>query len=114
MLRLIAILLLPICFSSCASDVANRYYATERYAAKNPKDVEVLRSAPSRKYQVIAEFQARGETVNGMKKRAAQIGADAVIVTPLGGYAPLNADWAGDSRQSNSYSHLVGNAIKYQ
>lgn len=108
-----ASLALAFLFTSCASDVANRYYASQRYAPKAVKDVDVLYSAPGRRYEVIAEFQARGETARGMQKRAAQVGADAVIITPLGGYHPLNAEWAGDPRQSGSYSRLVGNAIKY-
>jgi hypothetical protein len=100
--------------TSCASDVANRYYAAQHYPPKDPRQVEILYSAPSRPYEVIAEFQARGETPQGMRKRAAEIGADGVIVTPLGGYFPLNATWAGDPRESNTYSRLVGNAIKYK
>ena len=100
--------------SSCATDVASRYYAAQRYPARKVEEVQILSGPPSRPYEVIAEFQARGESPKGMRKRAAKIGADAVIVTGLGGLFPLNAQWADDPRQSNTYTRLVGNAIKYQ
>lgn len=99
---------------SCAQDVANRYYASERYPAKEPNAVELLRSAPGRPYTVIADFQSRGESANSMRKRAAKIGADAIIVTPVGGYYRLNEEWAGSDSMSGSYSRLIGSAIKYK
>lgn len=49
-----------------------------------------------------------------MKKRAAKIGADAIIVTPLGGYYNTGEQWAESDRMSTSYSRLVGSAIKYK
>ena len=97
----------------CAQDVASRYYGAERYAAKNHQDVALLFSAPSRPFAVIADFQSRNETAESMKKRAAKIGADAIIVSPLGGYYRLNEEWASNDRMSGSYSRLVGSAIKY-
>ena len=48
-----------------------------------------------------------------MKKRAAKIGADAIIVSPLGGYYSLNEEWADSDSMSRTYSRLVGSAIKY-
>ena len=38
---------------------------------------------------VIADFQSRGENAKAMQKKAAKIGADAVIVVYLGGYYNL-------------------------
>ncbi len=99
--------------SGCAMDVANRYYAAERFPAKDVSQVELLFRAPSRKFTAIADFQSRGESPESMRKRAAGIGADAVIVTPLGGlYAP-SEQWAGNDRMSRTYSRIVGTAIKY-
>jgi hypothetical protein len=107
------LLLSAVFLSSCAQDVANRYYAAQRYPAKDPKQVELLYRAPSRPFTVIADFQSRGESPNSMKKRAAKIGADAIIVTPLGGYYRANEQWAGDDSMAHTYSRLVGSAIKY-
>lgn len=112
LLRTIFALLL-LSFSGCAVDVANRYYASERYAPKEPKQVELLFSAPSRKFVPIADFQSRGESAKSMRKRAAKIGADAVIVTPLGGLYSTSEQWAGNDRMSGTYNRLVGTAIKY-
>ena len=63
----------------CATDVANRYYGTERYAAKDVKEVELLQHRPSREFVVIADFQSRGDSPEAMRKRAAEIGADSAI-----------------------------------
>src|SRR2546426_342003 len=71
--------------SACAVDVANRYYAAERYPERSPKSVEILSHAPSRPFMVIADFQSRGESAEALRRRAAKIGADAIIVTRIGG-----------------------------
>jgi uncharacterized protein YbjQ (UPF0145 family) len=99
--------------SGCAFDVANRYYAAERFPPKEPAQVELLFRARTRKFTAIADFQSRGESPESMQKRAAKIGADAVIVTSLGGlYSPAE-QWAGNDRMSRTYSRIVGTAIKY-
>lgn len=103
-----------ITFTGCATDVANRYYAAETYAPKPVEQVDLLRARPSREFEVIADFQSRGESAKAMRRRAAKIGADAIIVTNLGGYASLGTEWAGKDPYSQSYSRLVGTAIKYK
>lgn len=100
--------------TSCATDVANRYYAAEKYPPKPVEAVDLLTGRPSRPFDVIADFQSRGESANAMRKRAARIGADAIIVTRLGGYASLHSQWAGDDPYSDTYSRLIGTAIKYK
>lgn len=105
--------LLSLILSGCAQDVANRYYSSQRYEPKQSKDVALLFSAPSRPFTVIADFQSRNESPEGMKKRAAKIGADAIIVSPVGGLYRLNEEWAGSDRMSRSYSRLIGSVIKY-
>ena len=109
--------LLPLLWAfalvGCAQDVANRYYAPTKYAPKDSKDVEILFRAPVLPYTVIADFQSRNDSPHGMKKRAAKIGADAVIVSPLGGIYSPTEEWAGTDTMSHSYSRLVGSAIKY-
>ena len=106
-------LFFSLVFIGCAQDVANRYYASQQYAAKDPKNVELLFRAPSRPFTVIADLQSRNESPQAMKKRAAKIGADAIIVSPLGGYYSLNEEWADSDSMSRTYSRLVGSAIKY-
>lgn len=99
---------------SCAYDVANRYYGKRTYAPKQPDEVEILRDTPTRPYDVIADFQSRGETPEDMRRKAAKIGADAVIVSTLGGYRAFGEEWAGSDSYANSYSRIAGTAIKYR
>ena len=111
--RLLALLLcLGLC--GCATDEANRYYLTEKLPPKDIKDVEVLRKAPTRPYIVIADFQASNVSAKYMQERAAEIGADAVIVTPTGGWYSTSEVWAGSDAYSNSYTGMVATAIKYK
>jgi len=97
----------------CASDVANRYYGTAHYPPKPQAEVAILQSKPSRPFTVIADFQSRGETPEDMRLKAAAIGADAVIVTLLGGQYARSDEWAGQDTMSNTYSRIIGTAIKY-
>ena len=101
-------------FAGCATDVANRYYGTEAYPAKNAKDVELLWKRPEREFTVIADFQSRGECPEAVRKKAAKIGADAVIISILGGYYDTGNQWAGQDTQSHTYSRITGTAIKYK
>jgi hypothetical protein len=104
----------PFCLVGCVSDEANRYYLTETLPPKNVKDVEVLREAPQRPYIVIADLQANHASIGYVRKRAAQIGADAVIVVPVGGYYSRDEVWAGKDRNSNTYTRMLATAIKYK
>jgi hypothetical protein len=106
------IVLLCALMTACANDVANRYYGTVRYPPKKPSEVELLRRAPTRDYVVIADFQSRGETPEDLRKKAAEIGADAVIVSILGGYYSVNEEWAGS--EGSTYSRITGTAIRYK
>ena len=98
----------------CATDVANRYYGLEKYPAKEPKDVELLWQRPSREFTVIADFQSRGESPEAVRNKAAKIGADAVIISILGGLYDTSEQWAGGDRQGSTYSRITGTAIKYK
>ena len=81
---------------------------------KNIKEVEVLWETPPRPYVVIADLQASHVTVKQMQKRAAEIGADAVIVTLTGGWYSESEIWTENDRYSKSYRGLIGTAIKYK
>jgi len=113
-MKVIASLFLLFCTFGCMSDEANRFYLKERLPAKNVEDVEVLWEAPQRPYTVIADFQANKATVKHMRKRAAEVGADAVIVVPAGGWYSRKEVWADEDRHSNSFRRLIATAIKYK
>lgn len=100
--------------SGCATDVANRYYVTEKYLSIPPERVEILTNAPTREFVVIADFQSRGESPDDLRAKAAAIGADAIIVSLFGGYASLNEEWAGKDRYSKTYNRIAGTAIKFK
>ena len=99
--------------AGCVSDVANRYYAAEHYPPRPVDQVELLYRPPARPFDTIADFQSRGDTPDGLRQKAADIGADAVIVTGIGGSHNGDAEWAGTT-SNNDYSHIVGTAIKYK
>jgi hypothetical protein len=101
-------------FSSCSSDVANRYYLKEHFPPKDTKDVQILLKKPDKEYVVIADFQARHETQEKMRERAAEIGADAVIVTILGGYYSRDEEWAEVKSDTGHYTRIIGTAIKFK
>ena len=111
---MIGIIVFLFCQIGCISDEANRYYLKEKLPAKKISEVEVLREEPQRPYNVIADFQAKNASFKHMQKRAAEVGADAVIVVPAGGWYSRNEIWADKDKQSNSYSRLIGTAIQYK
>ena len=108
------IVILLVYLAGCVSDEANRYYLSEKLPPKDINEVEVLKQEPEKPYIVVADFQACGASVRHMQKRAAQIGADAVIVTPVGGWYSEGEIWADSDRNASSYSRLIGTAIKYK
>jgi len=48
-----------------------------------------------------------------MRKKGAEIGADAVIVSLLGGNYSLNEQWADKDRYSQTYTRIAATAIKF-
>lgn len=100
--------------SGCVTDQAHRYYANSRFPSRPFEEVEVLYEAPSWNYEVIADFQARGASVKYMQKKAAKIGADAVIVGKYGGYRAKSDEWASDNTYGRWYSRITGTAIKHE
>jgi len=113
-LRFLVLSTLILLLSSCVSDVAHRYYLSETFPSKDPSEVEILTSNPSRDFIIMADFQSRGESANSLRNRAARIGADAVIVSNLGGSYSLSEKWAGEDRHAGTADRIVGTAIKYK
>jgi hypothetical protein len=110
----IAILGLTVIGSSCATDVANRYYASEKFPEKDPSEVQILSSRPKQKFEVIADFQSRNESQESIQKRAAKIGADAVIITNLGGIYSFSEEWVNQDSQNGTGSRMIGTAIIFK
>ena len=110
----LVLVLSSLILAACATDVANRYYGSVRYPPKEASEVELLWQRPSRDFVVIADFQSRGESPEAVRKKAADIGADAVIIAILGGYYSKSEEWAGTDRHANTYSRITGTAIKYK
>ena len=110
-----AITLMSILFlTACASDIANRYYLDEFYPAKNISEVEILKAKPDRPFVVMADFQSRGESAGDLRRKAAEIGADAVIVVEVGGSYSRGEEWAHTDKYKNKdHSHILGTAIKF-
>jgi len=105
--------LVLILFFGCASDVANRVYTSRQYPEKRPDQVQVLSSKPERPFDVIADFQSRGDTPESLRIKAAKIGADAVIVAGFGGFYNRAEEWAGKDKMEGSYSRIAGTAIVF-
>jgi len=103
--------LVPVC--GCAGDVANRYYGSARYDAVPVSEVQVLLAPPAEPFDIIADFQARNADARFMQKQAAEIGADAVIVTYLGGQVKFSQTWASQP-DNGTFSRIAGTAIRYK
>jgi hypothetical protein len=99
--------------TGCESDAAHRYYSSERFEAVPQESVAILSEPPSRAHEVIADFQSRSGTAKEMQKRAAEIGADAVIVQLIGGLMNPNAEWT-DEVSSKRFTRITGTAIRYR
>ena len=111
--RIFVMVTLSLALLGCARDVANRYYGEQHYSPKPVEQVELLRNKPDRPFIVIADFQSRGESPEDLRRKAAAIGADAVIVSGLGGWYSTGDEWASQDRHSDSYGHIIGTAIKF-
>ncbi|NQS89691.1 hypothetical protein HQ584_07890 [Patescibacteria group bacterium] len=111
---IVFILLICLFLAGCVTGEANRLYLKERLPAKDISEVEVWWEAPTRPYIVIADFQASYATAKHMQKRAAEIGADAVILTLTGGWYSESEVWADSDRYSDTGTGIIGTAIKYK
>ena len=113
-MKVIALIVFGLSLISCASDIANRYYVSERYPPKNKEDVLILDSKPTRSFIVIADFQSRGESPSDLQEKAAEIGTDAVIISHVGGYYSRSEEWASKDRYKGKfYDHILGTAIRF-
>jgi hypothetical protein len=105
---------LMVFFVGCVTDQAHRYYSLEQFPPKPVDQVEVLYRIPAEPHEVIADFQARGASADYMRKKAAEIGADAVIIGTYGGYRAKSDEWASEDKHSDSYDRITGTAIKFK
>lgn len=110
----VAALLLTVLLFSCASDEAARYYGDVRYPPRPPEEVGILYKAPTRPYTVLADVQAYNVSPAHMRRRAAEIGADAVIIVRGGGRYSESEIWADQDRYQHTYSRLLATVIKYR
>ena len=100
--------------AGCASDQAARYFADEHYPPRPDDQVQVLDAAPPQPYTLLAELQARDMPTSDMRHWAAKLGADAIIVTRLGGQKARSDVWASEDTQgTTAASRVAGIAIKY-
>ncbi len=106
-------MILSLISTGCATDVANRYYVAEKYPSKTPSEVRILTNAPMGPYMVIADFQSRGDSAQSMRRRAAKIGADAIIVSFIGGLYYTGNQWAAQDSKTNSHGRSIATAIKF-
>ena len=100
--------------AGCAVDVANRYYAAGKYPPKPPGQVQILHRNPTRPFEVIADFQSKFESPEAVRAKAAQIGADAVIISTPGGRYLTTDSWASSDSLASSGSRICGTAIVYK
>ena len=60
------------------------------------------------------EEEEEEEVATGLKRKAAEIGADAVIITLFGGDHSLTSEWTQDGRDMDkTFSRIVGIALKF-
>lgn len=103
-----------VLLASCATDVANRYYAATAYPPKDPAKVQILRKNPTRPFEVIADFQSKWESPESVRAKAAKIGADAVIISTPGGRYLTTDSWASQDSLSGTGGRICGTAIVYK
>lgn len=112
---------MTLALSGCVADQAFRYYSDTKYPAKKQEEVEVLWANPEKPFTVIADFQGRRmwvwqtrqDAAKFMQARAAEIGADAVVVGTYGGWRARSDKWAGEDTHATSFDRFTGTAIRY-
>ena len=100
--------------AGCRTDEAARYYGTERYPPRLVSEVQVFTAKPDRDFTVIADIQAYNVSPDHMRRRAAEVGGDGVILVRGGGYASSDQVWASDDRFSHTYHRLLATVIKFK
>jgi hypothetical protein len=97
---------------SCVTDHAERVYITKP-SLSTPADV--LTVIPQKSYDVIADIQWQGGTIQKMASRAAQLGGDAVIIQLLGGNVHLTGLSPEEMNKENkTFNRMAGTVIKYR
>ena len=91
-----------------------RYGLSQPFAPRDPQEVEVLWEKPAEAYTVIGHFRSRGNNPKSLQKRAAKIGANAVIVTPLDVVSAKTDRQYRMPQPSFSHPRIAGEAIRYE
>jgi len=104
--------LLVSLLGSCVVDHAERVYISHSPSINR---ATILTETPKGSYDVIADIQWQGGTLNKMASRAAQLGGDAVIVQLLGGNVSLSSLSPEEmNRTSKTFNRMAGTVIKYK
>lgn len=113
-MKIFSVAVAILSLAGCRTDVANRYYGSVRYPAKDPSQVALLSDRPKGDFVVLADFQSVGESPEDIREKAAQIGADAVIVNRVGGDYHFDEDWADQDKAAGVWRRVVGTAIIFK
>lgn len=100
------ILISTLALQGCVSDY--------KLAPKDPAQVEVLNGRPLRDYFVVADFQTGGASERSLRRSAAEIGADAVIISNFGSNYSTKATAPGKDPYASPGGRVLGTAIKYK
>jgi len=120
LINICSIAMAPLLLACAPRDEAYRYYLDERFPAREPEEVAILSSKPAREFTVMADFQALGGSNERFQEAAAEIGADAIIVTRVSRLHSGTQKWAGDEEYSSDNKFIpdgvrvVVTAIRYR
>lgn len=78
--------------SGCVAPSYSRVYI--KYPPTSPAAIEILRSKPAREFVLVADTQMHGPSKAQVRKWAASVGADAVIVTVIRIDSTTSADYS--------------------
>ncbi len=114
---LFIILFSSIFYSGCITSSAVIYDENTKYSATNPKKVKIFRNEPPQPYIALGEVTAGNNShmswlENSLRKKAAAIGGDAVIITNVTNSAVGSVNQYGGSLITKH--QLNGVVIKFK
>jgi hypothetical protein len=109
---LFPLLSLLIVLSSCVTDHAERVYIP---LPPSNSPVAVLNAIPPTPFEVVADIQWEGGSMQKMASRAAQLGGDAVIIQLLGGGVDFrNRSPEEMNKNAKTFNRMAGTVIRYK